>query len=104
MWAFQLKEELDRSGLTFEEVRQLGQAGGFEPLAPPKSASVMNDALGEDRWYRLDFENGSGRERVMVLDLIWRIYDRASLYRPTSDGEWSVELNGGSVSRWDPRR
>lgn len=102
--AFQLADDLDRSGLTFDEILRLARAGGFEPMPPPEAVPVMNDRLDQDRWYRLDFENDSDHWQAVILDLIWRVYNRSALYVPKSDGTWRVELNGGMVSRWDPLR
>lgn len=101
--AYQLPADLESSPMGLEDVLELDQAGRFELMPEPDSDSVMNQKLGEDRWYRLDFQS-NGVSRTVILDLIWRVYDRTALYIPVSGDDWRIELCGAWVSKWDPLR
>ncbi|MET3874528.1 signal transduction histidine kinase [Puniceicoccus vermicola] len=101
--AYQLRTDANLSNLSLEEVLQLNQSEAFELMPEVDVAPVLNQELGEDQWYRLDF-HPNGITGTIILDLVWRVFDQTELYIPDSNGGWRVELSGAWVSKWDPLR
>lgn len=101
---FVLHGDADTGNLTFEEVLALNQKGAFTPMPPPETEDFKTKGLSDQRWNRLEFDNPTGDYKRITLDLIWRIYDKVTLYTPSADGTWKRSCNGECVSPRDPER
>lgn len=93
----------DESGMTLDNVLEKDRQGFFQPLPHSGSTSLMNRRFDMERWYRLDFTNSGTASQPLVLDLIWRTYDRAELYLPGPGGSWRTQICGSTAPRRDPR-
>ncbi len=87
-------------GATFREV--IARDGEFVELTDPRALPVMNETANSVRWFRIRINNPGPKERRVVLDLIWRVYDHVTLYQPAESGDWTVSLVGTTVFPKDP--
>lgn len=101
---FVLNDRINSDGLTIDDIAALSQKGAFRPMPSPEHEDVMTKGFGGQRWNRIDLDNPSPDYKRAILDLIWRIYDKSTLYVPRPDGTWKRIEDGELVSPVDPHR